>query len=288
MVIRLLLAFCLAFMIIGDYVPIHERIQDSGNNADFTYHSHVENISDNKMRIVNYIKNNSADTPLSIQWDDGGILCTGFYQIKPGATQDKKSIAQEPYAFDHSVMKYGNALQYSTEGRCYVDGQARQQAKAQTIVSEYERQDESGTKLFRIEVASTLNEDTRSASISFRIVGGSNLILPSRIGTEIKGFSNIQGDGRWELTKTNSLNEISMKDELDRKVSVEWLNRTPKLKSMGTGSDFVVLKNRVRGSNEIMLPITGVNWGVERVYLIAFMPNQSGVFGLTADVFLPR
>lgn len=284
MFIKILLSCCLALLITADYVPVHERVQ---NNADFIYHSQVDGTPDSKLKIGCYIKNNSG-TPLAVQWDDCGVVAKGFYQLGPGELQAKDSIAQEPFLLDHSEIKYGNAFQYSTDGRCYYDGQARSKASAQTRTSEYERENENGTKLFRIEVASTLSEGARSATLRFNVVGGSSLVLPSRLGSEINSFNNAKGDGGWEITKTTSLNQLGIKDESDRDAISDWLNNTPKLNSMGPGSDLVVLKNKTRGSNEISFPLTGVNWSVEKVYLIAFMPNKLGFFGLTADMYLPH
>jgi hypothetical protein len=279
MFVKLLLSFFLIIIISQSHDPIQDRIQGPAK-ADFTYNSHVETTSDSKLEIVNFITNN-ADSPLAVKWDDGGIFFYGFAQLKPKGMQSKKSIAQEPYIYDHSEIKYGNSLQYSADVRCYLDGQARPKDRTRTEVTQ---QDGKGEEIFKIEVMSEISQDGHSASIDFSIKGNLSLILPSRVGPELKTISK---GGEWEIIKTPSLNGLDIQDE-DRKTILRWLDKTPMPKHTNAAPDFVVLLNKTGRGNKISLPLTGDNWGLDQIYVIAYMPDTPGVMGFTADIYLPE
>ncbi len=277
--VKVLLSVFLAGLIFNGYVAINERVQGHAG-ADFTYISRVVTTADNKLEIENSITNN-ATQPLAVRWDDAGIVCNGFAHLKPQDVHSKKSMAQEPYIYDYSEIKYGNSLQYSVNARCYKDGQARPREKTQTKVT---RHDAEGNERYKIEVSSEVSQDRRSANLNFRIKGNLSLILPSRVGAELK---TITKGGNWEITKTRFLDVFSIQ-EGDRNTIQAWLDKTPMPKRGGVASDFVVLLNKNERNNEISLPLTGDNWGLEQIYVIAYMPNTAGVLGFTADIYLPK
>lgn len=277
--VKVIFSIFLSVLIFNAYVDVRERVRGSAD-ADFTYASRVGTTFDNKLEIENSITNN-ASQQLAVKWEDAGIICNGFAQLKPKEVQSKKSMAQEPYIYDHSEIKYGNSMQYSANARCYKDGQARPKDKTQTEVI---RQDAEGNERYKIEVSSEVSQDRRSASLNFRIKGNLSLVLPGRVGAELK---TVTKGGNWEIIKTRSLNTFSIQ-EVDRRTIQAWLDKTPVPKREAFSSDFVVLLNKNVRNNEISLPLTGNNWGLEQIYVIAYVPNVAGVLGFTADIYLPE
>jgi hypothetical protein len=277
--VKVILSIFLAVFIFDGYVVIRERVQGSAG-ADFTYASRVGTTSDNKLEIENSITNNSTQ-PLAIRWDDAGIVCNGFFQLDPKDVQSNKSMAQEPYIYDHSEIKYGNGMQYSANARCYKDGQARPKDKTQTSIT---RRDAEGNERYKIEVSSEVSQDRRSANLNFRIKGKLSLIVSSRVGAALK---TITKGGNWEVIKTRSLDGFNIQEE-DRKTIQAWLDKTPVPKREVSSSDFVVLLNKNEHNNEISLPLIGDDWGLEQIYVIAYVPNTLGILGFTADIYLPE
>lgn len=277
--VKIIFSIVLSVLLFNGYVDVRERVLGSAD-ADFTYASRVRTTSDRKLEIENSITNN-ASRELAVKWDDGGIVCNGFAQLKWQEVQFNKRMAQEPYIYDHSEIKYGNSMQYSANARCYKDGQARPKDRTQTQVI---RQDAEGNERYKIEVSSEVSQDRRSANLNFRIKGNLSLVLPSRVGAELKTATK---GGNWEVVKTRSLNGFSIQD-VDRQAIQAWLDKTPVPKREAFSSDFVVLLNKNVRNNEISLPLTGDNWGLEQIYVIAYMPDVAGVLGFTADIYLPE
>ncbi len=92
--IAILPAVLLVVLVIQD--PPHDgRVEKSAAGVDFTYHSQVDKTSDNKFVLRNYIKNNSS-SPLSVQWNDGGIICIGTRQLPPTYTDYGKKVVEYP------------------------------------------------------------------------------------------------------------------------------------------------------------------------------------------------
>lgn len=267
-----------AVLIVNGYVGIRERVQGSAQ-ADFIYASQVNTTSDGKMEIENSITNNAAGL-LAVQWDDAGIICNGFAQLAPKEVQSKKGMAQDPYLYDHSEIRYGNGMQYFANARCYRDGQARPRDRTQTQVT---RRDPGGNEKYKIEVKSEVSQDRRSATMSFIVKGNLSLVLPSRVATELK---TIAKGGAWEIIKTPSLDVFDIQ-EGDRQTIQMWLDKTPVPKRDRAAPSFLVLYNKNGDSGEVTLPLAGANWGLEQINVIAYVPGTPGVLGFTADVYLP-
>lgn len=166
--------------------PPHDgHVEKSAAGVDFSYHSQVDKTSDNKFVLTNYIKNNSS-SPLSVQWDEGGITCVGAGQLPPTYTdygKESGGIVEKP-ATIRSVIKYGVKLDYSAPAEVYIDPQ-RKVAKSesryrensdQTRETTFERRDGQDSLVYSIRVISTLKK--RGASeLTFKVEGGLSLAL---------------------------------------------------------------------------------------------------------------
>lgn len=275
---KVLSSFFSTVLIWNGYVGIRERVRGRAG-ADFTYASQVNNTSDGKLEIENSITNNAAEL-LAVQWEEAGIICNGFAQLAPNEVQSKKGMAQEPYLYDHSEIRYGNGMQYCADARCYRDGQARPGDKTQTQVT---RRDPGGDEKYKIVVRSEVSQDRRSATMSFSVRGDLSLVLPSRVGAELKTISK---GGAWEIVNTPSLDVFDIQ-EGDRQTIRTWLDKTPTPKRDRAAPSFLVLYNKKGGGGEVSLPFAGAHWGLEQIYIIAYVPGTPGVLGFTADVYLP-
>jgi hypothetical protein len=283
MLAKISVAFILILAVASDYPLIHEQVKKQGG-LDFVYDSHVESTSDSKLKIVNSITNNGS-MPLAVKWAKAGISCKAFRQLQPGSTESNSSIAQQPYILDHAPILYGNAFQYSEDARCYVDGQVQPKNFAQTV---RRRENAAGDEQFKIVVTSRLGDDRRTAKLTLRVEGeGFSLILPTRLGEEFEKFGVPKGRQDWRINTPKSLRDVDIQEESEAEM-VKWLNSTPQFKNSNSSAEFVVLRNKLGGDNEISFPINGSDWELQTVYIVAYTPDKSGFVGLAAEIHLPR
>lgn len=291
MILRILLISICFFALVTDYEVLEDNVTKADVGVDFTWHSHVDTTKDGKFIITNFIRNNSSDRPLSVKWSDADIACIGIgAQLDAGMTDygNTGGILDAPFLFDKSEAKYGLTLQYAAPARIYVD-EGTLQPKRQVRVSEYERQDKNGIRRFKIEITSVLEENQRSAEVTIRVVGGLNLILPPRLGAEIKKIPKDQLGDKWNFTSVPTIQKIQFEGESTNDFIQEWFGYVPNLSStLATSSDYVVLNNQAKSSNELSLTITGAKWELNKTRLIAFYPDKKGAIGFAADLYLPK
>ena len=268
-------------LLMGSNIVLEKQILKPGVN--FTCNSYLQTVQNNKLQIVNSVKNDGP-TPLAVRWPEAGIESIGWKPLQPNCSDIKRNIAQEPYPLDHSEVLFGNALQYREEVSCYVDGQRRPKKTAHT---ERLRQDQTGKQIFKIDVISEMGDSGKPSLITFRVEGEDlSLILPTRIGEEFGLFGVPKGNQDWEIIKANSLTQAGIQTGQDEMLN--WLGRTPRLKSAGSNSDFIVLKNIRHGNSEISFPVSGNDWILQTVFLVAFTPGNEGFIGLAAEMHFPR
>jgi hypothetical protein len=267
-------------------VQIQESIvKKPAAQVDFTHHSHFTKLQDGKFSVTNFIRNNSSGRPLSIKWDDAGVLCTGSLQLPPGESDygTVGGVIDKPALKTKSDIAYGVSLQYLAHASIYVDPNS-QSAKVNTRTSVYERHDADGKMRFRIEVTSSLEE--KAAVTTIRVSGGLSLIFQSQLLGEKPKISE-----GWSLARVLSLTEAGIPDErligaFIRSNRVPMWDISPDI--IGATEDaYSVLRSSITSANEVTFRSGGDEMTLTRVSLAGFYPEMPGVLGMTADVYLP-
>jgi hypothetical protein len=260
----------------NSHEPKERRVQNQRVGVDFTCHSQVDKTSDHKFTLNHFIKNNSS-SPLSVEWEEAGIICIGVSQLPPGNTDSGSSgrVIESP-ALVESDIRYGVKLNYRTPAQVYIDPQkSTSSGPRQVIETTYERRNEENDLVFSIQVLSKLNSEDQSAQLTFRIYGGLSLALAADGRREgnggfLRGFARPGEFG---------FGDKSVDDAMKR-----WFR-------FGGGANFLVLKNPTSDPVEFTTTFEpGTFEGVlalKEIHLVAFEPKQKGFVGLVARVYVP-
>lgn len=109
------------------------------------------------------------------------------------------------------------------------------------------------------------------------------------------GRAEVEKSGSWrgrEIAMSNFVVDISS-EEFDKSASQElireWLRTNDEIKSTRFYILQSLLNSEVTVDNKLSLRINSKenNWKLEKLYLIAFNSNRTGLIGFAADVYLP-
>jgi len=262
------------------------RVTKPAAKVDFTHHSECVELKNTKFSVTNFIRNNSTDSPLSIKWDDAGILCTGTLQLGPGQSDygSTGGVMDTPSLKTKSEISYGLALQYSANSSIYVDPNV-QEAKSNTYTSRYERRDKNGRLLFRIEVTST-REGIETATTTIKVTGGLSLVFQQQlIGKDAKISEG------WSFTTARSFEALGLSEDVGSEAS-SWVSkqRVPFWDRTVVSDPFFygVLRSETSSINEVTFRPSGTPVYLTKVFIAGFFPNKLGVVGMSAYVYLPK
>lgn len=279
-----MVAFALALLasVFPQNTPHDGRVEKPQARVDFSFHSDVVKTLDGKFVLTNRITNNAKD-PLSVEWQEGGIICTGALQLNPGQSDTGEktgSIIEDPSSVN-SVIKYGVTLGYSSPAQVYIDPQPKTASLKLSDTSRettYERRNADNSLVFSIKVIANLNKDKNVSDLLITVTGKLSVALA--IDTQVKNKLSL---GMGEPTSYRSLR---FRDETVDKTIYDWLR--PDSGELGPewfrldneGEDITDNRGRVFGLGERLK--------LKRINVLAFFPNQKGFVGFPADVYLPK
>lgn len=264
-------------------LPVLERpVVRPASGVAFIHRSSVEPLQPSEFRIVNSIQNNSRTDPLSVRWEWGRIVCTGLLQIPPGATDSGSSerIITTPFEYG-SEIRFGVDLKQTVSAQVYIDRHELDNLPVPRT-SEYLRRNADGSVAFRVQVYSAIY-DRHHSKLQFRVEGGLSLALPMQLGSFVQQNRDPRSGKEWKITEVASLEQLELRGGSYRQAAAEWLGANQD----GGNPRLLVLQNLNKTSSELTAARNADLWKLQKINLIAFNAERTGVIGLTADVYLP-
>jgi hypothetical protein len=260
-----------------------ERSVIKPNGAAFTYHSHVTNQENGEYGIVNFIRNDSKKEPLTVVWEAGRIICTGFHQLDPGETDYGKgyNFTKAPVIIP-STIKYSVDLKQEENARGYINPE-EDSKKAKQAITEYIRESADRRIKYRIRVISTL-ESVQLSKLELSVTSGFSLVMPYPLGEAIKDSEDMRASNTWEVGEPIiKFDFLAPTEHAHHNFAFDWLIETLQSEHLS----FLVLKNKLKDQNTLSVRLTGHAMELKRVNLIAFNAEHKGMIGLAANIFVP-
>jgi hypothetical protein len=270
--------------------PGQSRIQrtqvvDVATKADFVAVSRVDEMTATTSRLSNAIENH-ADIPLSVEWPDGGIFCSGYWQIPPHASQNGRSNGSFVYnpKASTSELRYGGLHQYPHSALVYVEQPAT--SAADHFESEYDRRlpnvgpsRRPGDVSDRIRVDSRIVDGGRSAALELEMPSGSVIGVPVAIGAALRDALTKAGQD-WRALETVGAEKFAGNDKRFLDVARTLLGTDGVLQLVTPGAP--------GGTAKLALTIPGTGWTPRRVFFAVTNADRAGVLAFAVNVFVPR
>jgi hypothetical protein len=278
-------AVCVSIVAAAPGQPNMQRTEvlDPATKADFVAISQVEPRTATTSRLSNAIENH-AEIPLSVEWPDGGIFCSGYWQIPPHATQNGRnngSFVYNPKA-STSELHYGALHQYPHSALVYVEQPAA--SAADHFESEYDRRlpdvgpSPRGDGSDRIRVDSRIVEGGRAAALELEMPSGSVIGVPVAIGAALREALTKAGQD-WRALETVGAEKFAGNDKRFVEVARTLLGADGVLQ--------LVTPAAPGGTAKLALTIPGSGWTPHRMFFAVTNADRTGVLAFAVNVFVP-
>jgi hypothetical protein len=266
----------------GTLPDLESPVVRTSTRVAFTHRSSAKSLQVPDFEITNSITNNSRTDPLSVRWDWGRILCVGFLQIPPGATDSGigSYIVAKPIE-KGSEIKFGVGLGQTVAAQVYVDKREVDDLQ-KPKTTEYVRRVAGGSVAFDVKVYSAIY-DQQHMKLQVHVEGGLSLAIPMKLGGYLKEPLSRFPNGDWRTEETESLERFGLRDGSYRQLATEWLRTNDQVGYY----NLVILKNLNSKSSDFTVDISGKTWSLQKINLLAFNSERTGMIGLTVDVYLP-
>lgn len=245
-------------------------IKDAAARADFIARSEIQSAVANVSDLKNTIENRS-DTPLSVDWERGGITCLGRHQIGPHESQESAKsqiIAAAPIS---SEVKYGVRRQYTGLADVFTQTSA---APSGSLEASFYRKGRDGGISQRFALTSGIDGKGTVSTLSLESPDRTIIAVPMALGALLRDDPQLAAAG-WRVAGTVPASQVALSDGTFGDIAVQRL-----------GASVVLITPNV-GAPKLTVRISGTGWSPRPLVLAAYDPDRTGLVAFTVNVFIP-